>query len=374
MAQSDDVSLKFAGRFVSGWTQVRIAAGIVSCPRQFDLSMTERYPGEFDTLTVVPGDPCQIIIGADPVISGYVDRVMPSIAPNRHEIRVTGRGMCEDLVDCSTDYPQNQISSAPLLTIAKKLAEPFGVTVKGIGDMGEPIPQTNLLWGETPFQVITRLARSNGLLVYEDAAGDLILSAVGNATHASGFTEGENIQQAAAMFGVDQRYGVYRIRQQDMSTPSQDFETADVIETLPDEAMLKLKRADGSDRYRLHTIIVDTGDYISKDIGKRRGEWEAARRLGMSYGINVQVDSWRDKSGALWTPNQFAKVVAPHLKIKEANWVISDVTYMRGLSGTSALVALAPPQAFLPEPFLIMPLIPGAIDPTPLPPEKIPKQ
>lgn len=176
--RDDDLSLKVAGQTIAGWTSVRVSAGIESCPRDFDIAMTEHYPGEFAAVSVKQGDACEVYIGADRVVTGYVDSFIPSIAPGQHQIQITGRGKCADLVDCSAEWDSFQISSATALSIAQKLADPYGIAVEGIGDVGPPVPQTNIIWGETAYAIIERIARFRALLVYESPGGNLILSRV----------------------------------------------------------------------------------------------------------------------------------------------------------------------------------------------------
>lgn len=43
---SDELTLSIGGRQLSGWTSTRVTHGIEHCPSDFEISMTERYPGE----------------------------------------------------------------------------------------------------------------------------------------------------------------------------------------------------------------------------------------------------------------------------------------------------------------------------------------
>jgi prophage tail gpP-like protein len=105
MTTSDDLTLKVAGQILSGWTSVRVTASVEKCPPDFEISMTERFPGEFNAVSANPGDPCEVYIGADRVVTGYIDRLMPMITAGEHSITAIGRGQGCDLVDCSADWP-----------------------------------------------------------------------------------------------------------------------------------------------------------------------------------------------------------------------------------------------------------------------------
>jgi len=68
-------------------------------PSDFDIALTERYPGQISEIAIKPGDPCRARVGDDPVITGHVDRLQPSIDARRHAPRLQGRGKCADPVD-----------------------------------------------------------------------------------------------------------------------------------------------------------------------------------------------------------------------------------------------------------------------------------
>jgi prophage tail gpP-like protein len=342
----DDLSLKVGGQKLAGWTTVNVAAGIESCPRSFDVAMTERFPGEFADVVVKAGDACEVYIGSDRVITGYVDRYLPVIAARQHAIHITGRGKCEDLVDCSAEWKNSQIQSATVLSIAQKLANPYGIAVLALGDIGEPVPQFNIIWGETPYQVIERIARFRALLVYESSGGNLILSRAGSAAHATGIVEGQNVENATALSGMDQRYSEYIVRTLNISNADIDG-VGDIVEIVANK---------GVPRHRRLYIIAEAGDTGDYSVAKIRGLWEAAARGGRSFNAQVTVDSWRDGAGLLWQPNNFVRLELPTLKLPAVNWVIGSVTFRRDAQGTHADILAMPKEAFLPEPFLLTPL------------------
>jgi len=68
------VRLLVNGQEYGGWKSVRISAGIEHQARDFDLEVTDRWPGQ-STIPrrIQPGDSCQVFIGQDLVLTGYVD-------------------------------------------------------------------------------------------------------------------------------------------------------------------------------------------------------------------------------------------------------------------------------------------------------------
>ncbi|WP_211467303.1 phage baseplate assembly protein [Collimonas silvisoli] len=342
----DELKLIIGDREMSGWTDLRVTRGIERCPSDFELGLTELYPGDASAFVIEAGDTCQVLIGKDLVITGYVDRFIPSFSEGQHSIRVVGRSKCADLVDCSAQWPGGQISGSSVLGVAQKLAHPYGITVSATADVGLPIPQFNLNLGEPPFDIIERMCRYSALLAYDDTDGNLVLSRVGTKQAASGFTQGENVQSASIAYSMDQRFFEYEAFIQSM----------DVLSDLGDLGNLVASAIDDNvRRCRNRIIIAESGD-SDFTVAKKRVEWEAVRRFGRSNQLHLTTDSWRDKDGQLWAPNTLVRVSLPRLKLQDANWIISEVTYSRNEeSGTTADLVIMPPEAFYPQPTVFQP-------------------
>lgn len=348
MAQDDgDVTLIVNGGEMSGWTEVEVTRGIELMPSSFNIALTERYPGGAQ-LAVQPGDKCQVKIGGDVVITGYVDRFMPRIDSGNHTVRVIGRSKSCDLVDCAAEWPGGQISGSTALGIAQKLAKPYGITVSGKVDTGAPIPQFNLTLGESPFAIIERVARYRGLLFYDQPDGSCVLDQAGSGKHSSGVIEGQNLEAGEAAYCMDERFSDYRSFLQSVDTLTDTGDGGNQIFHATDP---------GVPRHRQRDIIAEAGGG-GLDVAKQRAIWEAARRAGRSNQLNLTVDAWRDAGGNLWTPNWQIPVKSPTLKTPAYTWLIGAVTFRRGEQGTHADLQIMPRPAFLPEPILLAPFPP----------------
>jgi prophage tail gpP-like protein len=309
--------------------------------------MTELYPGELDKVIIAPGAACTVHLGADLVITGYVDRFIPSISDGSHSIEVIGRSKCCDLVDCAAEWPGGQINGSSALGIAQKLAQPYGITVTSKVQGLPAIPQFNLMLGESAFEVIERISRYSALLAYDQPDGSLLLAQVGTVKAASGFVEGVNVQQASVEYSMDQRYSNYKAFLQSVDTFTDLGTTGNELSDVPDP---------NCPRHRELVMIAESaGGGI--EVVKQRALWECARRAGRSRMVRVMVDSWRDSSGTLWQPNTLAPVSLPTLKLKDDAMCIGEVTYSRDQDrGTVAELVLMSPDAFKPEPILLQPV------------------
>ena len=297
-------------------------------------------------LVVRLGAPCVVRLGADAVITGYIDRYAPSISAREHQVRVTGRGKCEDLVDCSAMLPGATVNVISALTLAEMLCQPFGITARRLCDEpGDFIPQFNVNLGETPFEVLDRVARYRQLLTYEGTDGALVLDRVGSTRHASGFTEGVNVEEGSAEFSMADRFSDYFVVWQTVDDLGQVREqTGGANGNLHGHVQDRTVP-----RYRPRVIVSDQ-IVGGEDIGAARAAWEMNRRNGRSQVLRLTCDSWRDSAGTLWTPNALAPIEVPACKLGGKTWLIGQVDYLRGASGTHAVVVLMPPEAFQPEP------------------------
>lgn len=351
MSKSDELTLTVAGVALAGWTAVEVTRGIEQMPSTFVITATENSPVHRDAAGVREGSPCTVEIGGDKVITGYVDQVVASLSGGEHTVQLVGRGKCQDLVDCSAEWKGSQISGSSAQDIAAKLARPYGIGVKLLGPAGPVVPQFNINVTDTPADVLELVCRHAGLLYYEDADGDLVLAEQVPDDMATGFVEGQNVQAASVLKSMSQRYSLYRCALLGVDT-SALFEYSEGLfyADAPDPVVARNRRL----------VIVAEGVVGGLDLARTRGLWEAARRSGRGRQVNVTVDSWRDGSGRLWTPNTLAPVELPTLKLTGAVYCLSTVTYRQDLSGgRTADVVLAPREAFAPSPIQIQPLVAG---------------
>jgi hypothetical protein len=120
----NDLQLIVNGTAWQGWQEVKVTRDCERVPASFDISATEKFPGlgQIDDVAISAGSPCTIKLGSDPVITGYVDRVVPTVDAGNHVLRIQGRSKLEDIVDCSVTDQQitgRTQAAADLMPIAK---------------------------------------------------------------------------------------------------------------------------------------------------------------------------------------------------------------------------------------------------------------
>lgn len=356
------VSLSVDSQLFSGWESVRFTRGIERMPSDFQLTCTERYPDQTGVMQIKPGQACRLLLGSDIVLTGWIDRVLPSIDPRGHHITVLGRGRCADLVDCSAYAANNQFLNRSVLDIARAVCKPFNIVVTQ-RDPGVPavpnepltadnqvIPYYNVNLTTTAWEIIEQIARYACLLPYETETGDLLLSKVGTGTAASGFASGVNVESAAAMESLDQRYSTVWALALAVDSNLQLTPGAPPSST-PVGGNIIAKAYDSSvGRYRPLVIISEQG-FNAQDITSRRAYWEMNRRWGRSQAVTIIADSWRDADGDLWKPNTLAPVDIPQLHLSGMQWLIAEISFIVDPQrGKIAEVTLMPPEAFTVQP------------------------
>jgi prophage tail gpP-like protein len=345
---SDTLTLTVGGHVLSGWQRVTVTRPLAAIPAAFDLQVTEKFPSTPD-IDIKAGAPCTVQIGADLVLTGYVDRYSASISRAEHTIRVNGRSKSQDLVDCSAVFgdinkPGFQVVNSNTLAIAKGLAAPYSIDVQSSAGDGVTIPQFNINLGESPWDIIDRVTRYSQMLVYDQPDGSIMLAAVGKDSMASGVSIGPqgNCESGQVALSMDGRFSEYEGHLTSILT----FGTDAGIAT-PDVG--KIVRDEGVPRFRKRYVISEQsvlGVFIVND----RAVWEMNRRMGQSYQLDAVVDSWRDSAGKLWQPNMLIPISAPVLKLSDVSYIIASVSYVRDEYGQHADLRLMPREAFFVEP------------------------
>ena len=148
---ADDITLRIDGVDWTYWTSVQVTRQMDAIAGTFSLALADKWIGGAQALPIAAGMACQILIGGEQVIDGYIDQVRPSFSATAHGISVTGRDRSADLVDCAAIHSPGQWLNCTVLQLAQALASPFGVHVTAEGDVGAPIASFKLEEGETAF-------------------------------------------------------------------------------------------------------------------------------------------------------------------------------------------------------------------------------
>lgn len=340
--QQNIVRLRVNGLDYGGWKKVSISAGIERQARNFSLAVTDRWPGAMGQGSIPhrirPGDLCELYIGADKVLTGFVDATPISYDALQFSVGVTGRSKTADLVDCSAINTPGQWRGMKIERVAAELAQPYGVTVRAEVDTGAAVPDHQIQQGETVAESLDRILRIRHLLATDTAEGELVLITVGGARADTALVLGGdkgNILSADVPFDFKDRFSAYVCKGQRAGDDASSAETVSGGTASNTDTAITRKRV---------MLIKQTGQ-ADEGTCRDRVDYERSVRMGKSLAATYIVAGWRQGSGALWAPNLLVRV-QDRIAGFDRDMLISEVEYKLDEGGLLAVLQVAPPEAF----------------------------
>ncbi len=338
-----DVTLHVNGRAFGGWKSARVTRGIEAISGSFELDVSDRWGGQREPWPILEEDECALALDGVPVITGFVDRRSLSYGASEHSLSVTGRDRTGALVDCSAELKQWEFRNVPLLTLAKRLAEPFGVAVSlqpGL-KLSASIAKISVDPGDTAHDAIERACRMVGLLPMADGVGGLVLARAGATRATTALIEGENIKTAAADYDGSGRFRRYVASGQHAGSDNLSGAAA---------ARVRAEAQDVNVRRVSRVLVIRPEGNATQAYARQRAEWEATVRAARAASVRVTVQGWQQGDGSLWPINALVPVSSPRLGLK-GDMLITQATYsLDENGGTTTTLQLKRPDAFLPEP------------------------
>lgn len=337
---NDAVRLLVAGTEFGGWKSVAIQAGIERQVRDFDLTITNKWPGNTEIpRRVHPGDTCELYIGDDKVLTGYVDATPISYDGTSVTVGVRGRSKTADLVDCAAINSPGRWATAKIERIAADLAQPYGVQTSAQVDTGEPLTHA-IEQGETVFESIERMLKLRQQLATDDADGRLIFIEVGSAGTATTSLElGKNILSCDAPLDFKDVFTEYVVKGQ---RPGSDDEYGEDVAgetaTLTDDTIA-----------RRRVLIIKQGGHCDGASAKERVAYERAHRKAMALATTYTVQGWRQENGALWLHNMLVRVKDAMVGFDD-EFVIAEIQYRLSAAGMLTTIKVGPKDGYVNKP------------------------
>jgi len=340
------VTLTVNGQDFAGWKSVEIGAGVERQARDFSLGVTWRWPGSesFDT-KIKQGDRCEVRIGNDLVLTGWV-----FATPIRHdrkqiELKISGRSLTADLVDaCPADKP-GQWRNQTIEKVLRSLIAPYpNVLVVNEGRDSTVVKDHTVKPGETVFESIDRLLTISRLFSTDDGQGRLVMARPGSAGRAHDALEiGErgNILSCDAPLDFSKVFSEYVCKGQHAADDDDEADAsgAEVVASNVDDRIGRYRR-----------LVINESGQVTKDLAQWRADWEREHRISKALELTYKVQGWRQSNGALWVPNQTVRVRDPLVGL-DRDMLIAELTYQEDRSsGRICTMKVAPPDGFEPEP------------------------
>jgi prophage tail gpP-like protein len=336
---AETVQLKLNGLVFDGWTSIGLRLSLNALCASFDLALTERWPGQPEKREIAEGMACEITVGGQLFLTGWIDRCRRSASTRNRSISVSGRDKTADLIDCSAINKPGSWKGQKIEKIAADLIKPFGIKLRVNADTGAALQSFALEHGEDVFSALTRMCRMRGVMLDTDLDATLVIFTPSTKRSGIVFEEGRNIKSWDFDASYDQRFSDYLTKGQHRGGDYTDAKSAARPSGSAKDA--------GVTRYRPLMLISDEQSTLAGL--KARAAWEATSRLARSQVLTIEVKGWRDEDGNLYRPNQIAHVTIPTDGI-DRDVMIADVDMtLSEDDGFLTRLTLVRPEAFTPE-------------------------
>lgn len=379
------VRLVVAGEEYGGWKTVRIRLAIESQARSFDLEVTDKWPGQTTIpRRIQPGDACQVFIGDDLVLTGYVDATPIRFDGRSVSVAVRGRSKTADLVDCCPieagkatagagggswadvvplkggqaenvikppAKAANQWRNQKLEVIAAALAAPYGVRVLSEVDTGRVIPDHQVQVGETVFESIDRMMRLRHVLSTDNEKGDLVFIDVGSSGRATTLIEtGKNVLSGSTELDYKGVFSEYVVKGQRVGNDEQfgadvAEEEGEATDYSPATVTSQTATAKDARAKRRRVLVIKQSGQADDGTCQDRAEYERAHRAAKALETTYTLAGWRQSDGALWKPNLLVRVRDPLIGF-DAEMVIAECSWILDPDGLRTEVRVGPPDGY----------------------------
>jgi prophage tail gpP-like protein len=302
----------------------------------------------------------KIMIGRRVLLRGYVEEVNPDMRDGQATVQISGRDKTGDLIDCSAlvDGPA-ELKNVKLEDAVKKIAEPYGLSVKSEVDTGEVFDRYSIDLGETAFSAIEKGTRSRRVLVLSDGVGGIVITRTGKTKAPASLTLPGNILTSSARSSTAGRHSKTVVRGQS-ERAGKSRKSANLDATAA--PLTERTEGNGSARDAERKGTVATGMAQDDEIKRYRPIVHLARSKADAKAASDEAD-WRNRTarakaeeythtvkghtvdGALWMVNQMVTVSDDWLEVYR-DLLISKVKFAEDQSGMTTEITTCSPEAF----------------------------
>jgi prophage tail gpP-like protein len=334
--QYEKAEVSIGGNNFTAWESLRVRSDFEEPPPFFTLTTAESVPGAKNqsALQIKPGDECIIKLAGEKVLTGYVNTRQASYDATRHGVMVQGRSNTQDCIDCKIELKKvdgGNFKGQTLQQIGNKVLKPFGIKLTVKGD-DKPFEDVQVMPGESPYNLIERLARMHGpLYLFHDSAGNITASKDPLGEMGS-LIEGKNIKSCRATIQDPSLFSVSTsIGQQNGKDDRWGYKSSQVTGTANNSAVK---------RYRPYVLHCEKN--CTQQDAQSRIDFENAWGNVVTYDVEIVVYGWltEGKSGQLWTPGWWTQVKSPMAMITDRLWIRSVTFTQDNQSGTLTTLEL----------------------------------
>lgn len=278
--------------------------------------------------------PLRIEVNGEPLFTGTMVDISPSVSSSSRAVSVSGYSTIGVLQDCTppkSAFPI-EFNGLKIGQIAAKLCEPFQIAIASESDEGAVFERVALEPDQKVYAFLTDLAQQRGLILSSTPEGALRIyrPAVGS-TPVARLIEGEAPLMGVSPSFSPQSYfseitGISRTKAGRIGASHTQKNTH-----LPNVLRPSITVLDDTDAADLTTAV----------------EGRMGRMFGNLVSYNVELPTWFDPSGRLWTPGTTISLLAPGAMIYSAtDVIIRNVSLRQNAGSVSASLTCVLPGSF----------------------------
>jgi len=173
----DEVAVLINGQRFRFWDKVRITRAVDNRDTvEFGAPFDHTAPGFRESFRPFAFDPVVITVGGEPLFTGTMVAVTPTIDNGARTIAVSGYSLPGVLNDCTppaSSFPL-EFNGQGLKEIASAIAEPFGLSVDFQGERGAVFERVACDPGKKALAFLADLAKQRNLIIASTERGKLL--------------------------------------------------------------------------------------------------------------------------------------------------------------------------------------------------------
>lgn len=244
------------------------------------------------------GSNVKATINGFPILSGYVEKISPSVSASDHSVSIEGRDITADLIDSTLNA--GSVELVPPVTLEQIIARvqtAVGTEIKVINEVPglKPYGLDELVSykaGDAAFSFLEKFARKRQVLLNTDGKGAIVISR--NSKESAPFSivnrrvdnGANNVLSSSASYDFSERFRDYVVVSQANLVGSSNFGEPDL------DAVVSVKSGVVTDtevrKGRVLNIVAEKNSSIAEAL--ERAKWEANIRKARSLKYSVTLD------------------------------------------------------------------------------------
>lgn len=329
----NEVAVLIEGKRFRFWENIRITRSIDAMDTvEFTAPLEEEFR---DTFRPFSYKPLVVTVGGTPLFTGTMVGILPNVSANRRTLDISGYSLPGVLNDCTppaSTMEQLEFFDQGLEEITKAMVAPFGLDVQFDADAGAIFDLVAIDVDVKVLRFLTKLAKQRNLIVSSTADGVLLFhQSVSPGSPIAVLSQGSSPVVAVTPALNPQEYysHITGVDPYLVGLDGSQF-------TVKNERLAGVVRP----------FTFKTPDTIDSNV-KTAVDAKVGRMFGNAASYVLELSTWRDPKGELWTPNTTIKLQAPGAMIYNSyEFVIRSVELNKASNAETAWLTLVIPGSF----------------------------